>query len=80
MTILTALAIESNYPDNIRIEAMQSKASGRWTSVMDLMKKGECNRTLLSFDGFPFDTEQIAIERMKDQATKAIEYVKAISN
>ena len=79
MTIITALEIAENYPVGIAIEAFQNPASKKWTSMMYLCKD-KTSKLLMSYDGFPFDTEDEAMQKMDNQAKQAIVYAEAIAN
>lgn len=80
MTLITALEIEANYPQDILIEGVQDKKTGKWVSIMHLLKGSDIHKTMLSFDiseNFAgFDTMEDAIEKMEEIAQVAINYVK----
>lgn len=75
MTLLSALEITGNYPDNILIDAQKDPDGEKWTSLMYMTRNGSIHKLMLSFDGFNFESEQIAISKMKEVAQRAIEYV-----
>ena len=75
MTLLTALEIHGNYPDNILIESSKQKDGEKWTSAMYMTRDGSIHKVMLSYDGFPFDSSDEAEKSMKDLAESAIEYV-----
>jgi len=75
MTLLTAIEIANNYPDNIVISARQI-SSGKWVSFMGRTKEGSYHKDLISFDPeTPFSSEKEAIDAMHDTAKRIIEYV-----
>lgn len=82
MTLLTALEIEANYPQDILIEGIQDKQTGKWTSVMYRLKDGNIHKTMLSFDITEefkgFDTMEDAIEKMTELAEAAIKHVQGM--
>lgn len=77
MTLLSALEIAGNYPDNISIRSGQD-GSGKWTSDMYMLRGGLIHKTMLSFDGFPFDSKEEAEQKMKDIADEACKYVNSL--
>jgi hypothetical protein len=74
MTVLTAIEIATNYPDNILINAAQDKETSKWSSFMYLTRNGEIHKLMLSYDNSPFNSEQEAIATMTDVANSAIKY------
>jgi len=75
MTLLTALEIAGNYPQNILIDAQQNPEKDEWTSLMYMTRNGGIHKLMLSFDGFPYKTKDEAISKMKEVADRAIEYI-----
>lgn len=82
MTLITALEIEANYPQDILIEGLQHKETGKWSSVMYRLKDNTIHKTMLSFDigeNFEgFDTMEDAVEKMEELAQTAITHVKGM--
>jgi len=74
MRVITALEIAGNYPDNILIDAGESKDGG-WSSYMYMTRNGEIHKLMLSFDNAPFKSKEEAIQKMEEVAQSAIEYV-----
>jgi len=77
MTVLTALEITTNYPDNILIEGHQDKESEKWTSLMYMTRNGDIHKLMLSFDNFPYDSKEEAITKMEDVVKMAIEHIES---
>lgn len=80
MNLVTAYEIASNYPNgDILISPAQHKQTGKWTSLMYMMRDGHIHRLMLSFDindNFEgWNTEKEAIDAMEDMAQFAIKYV-----
>jgi hypothetical protein len=75
MTLLTVMEIASNYPDNILIDAIQCKETKKWGSYMYLTREGNIHKLMLSFDNFPYETEEIAVDKMKEVAQLAIKHL-----
>ena len=78
MRLITALEIAGNYPDNILIAAAQHKETGKWTSLMYMLRDDkQIHKLMLSFDinekFLGWDTEQEAIEKMEDVAKAAMD-------
>ena len=74
MRVITAIEIATNYPDNILINASQNKGSGKWSSFMYMTRDGDIHKLMLSFDNAPFDSEQEAIDKMREVADSGIKY------
>lgn len=80
MRFITALEIASNYPNgDILIEAVQHKETGKWTSLMYMLRDGDIHKLMLSFDisnkFAGWDTEKEAKDKMEEIAQTAIKYV-----
>lgn len=81
MTLLTVFEIATNWPDNILIEAYEHKDNaGKWASFMFMTRDGHIHKTMLSYDSFPFDSEQKALDAMNAIAQSAIEHYKSLKN
>lgn len=76
MNLITAIEISGNYPENILITASKEKEGNNWTSVMYLTRGGDIHKMMLSFGGFPFESEEEAILKMEEVAESAIDYIK----
>lgn len=81
MNLITALEIASNYPNgDILIEGAQHKETGKWTSLMYLMREGQIHKLMLSFDinekFAGWDTEKEAKDKMEELAQAAIDHFK----
>lgn len=81
MTTLTALEIATNHPNgDILIEAVQHKETGKWTSLMYLLRDGNIHKLMLSFDineNFQgFETELEAKTKMDELCQVAIDHCK----
>ena len=63
---ITALEILTNYPDNIKIESIKHKDEEKWGSIMYLTRNGHIHKIMLSYDNFPFDSEEKAKQAMED--------------
>lgn len=79
MTLLTALEIAGNYPENILIDAQKNPDNTNWTSLMYMTRNERIHKLMLSFDNFPYASKDEAISKMKEVATRAIEYVESES-
>ena len=75
MTFLTALEIAGNYPDNILIDAQKDPNSDNWTSLMYMTRNGGIHKLMLSFDNYPYKTEQEAKDKMDEVAQAAIKHI-----
>ncbi len=75
MTVLTALEIAGNYPENISIIAHKAPDRNAWTSFMYMLRNGDIHKTMLSFDNFPFKSKVEATSKMKEVAKAAIDHV-----
>lgn len=74
MTLLSCYEIAGSYPDNILISTATD--GNKWTSLMYMLRDdGHIHKLMLSFDGFPFDSEEIASEKMHSVAKQAIDYL-----
>lgn len=76
MTLLTAFEIEAHYPNNILIDAQKDPDSENWTSLMYMTRNGGIHKLMLSFDGFPYKSENKAKKTMHEVAEAAIKYLK----
>ncbi len=79
MNLITALEIATNYPNgDILISAAQHKETGKWTSLMYLLRDKQIHKLMLSFDineNFAgWDTEQEAKDKMEEVAQAAINH------
>lgn len=77
MTTLTAMEIASNYPNgDILIEGAQHKETGKWTSLMYMLRDGNIHKLMLSFDineKFEgWETEKEAKDKMEELVQFAI--------
>ena len=76
MTLLTAMEIASNAPNgDIMISGVQNKETGKWISLMYLMRDGHIHKLMLSFD----ETETFKGWDTEDEAVKAMEDVKEMA-
>lgn len=75
MNLITALEIATNYPDHILIEAHQSIDTNKWRSVMYMLRGDYIHKKMLSYDNFPFESEEKAISEMEIIAKRAIEFI-----
>jgi hypothetical protein len=75
MTLLTALEIAGNYPENILIDAQKDPDSENWTSLMYMTRNGGIHKLMLSFDNFPYKSKEEAISKMEEVAQAAIKHV-----
>ena len=80
MNFITALEIATNYPNgDIMTVGAQHKETGKWTSLMYLMRDGEIHKLMLSFDineNFAgWDTEKEAVDKMEEMAQFAIQHI-----
>jgi len=75
MTLLTALEIAGNYPENILIDAQKDPESENWTSLMYMTRNGGIHKLMLSFDNFPYKSKEEAISKMEEVAQAAIKHV-----
>jgi len=82
MNIITAYEIETNYPENILIEATEYEDTGKWVSQMYMTRDEVVHKLMLSFDRTPewsgFDTELVALAMMEGVVAKAIALVKTL--
>jgi hypothetical protein len=81
MSLITALEIESHWPDFILIEANQYKDTKKWMSEMFMLNEDKSiHKVMLSYDRnekWPgFDTEKEAIDALTSVATGSIEWLK----
>ena len=76
MRLLTVLEIATNHPSNTLVEAVQDKETGKWTSVLYLMKDGEIHKELTSFKDFPFDDKEKATTSMNELINKCVDYAR----
>ena len=79
MTLLTALEIAGNYPQNILIDAQKDPESENWTSFMYMTGNVCIHKLMLSFDNFPYKSKDEAISKMEEVAKVAIGYVNDVS-
>lgn len=75
MTLLTALEVAGNYPENILIDAKKDPDSTKWTSLMYMTRNGGIHKLMLSFDNFPYESKDEAISKMEEVAQAAIKHV-----
>ena len=71
---LTVLEVGSNYPDNLTVEAYKKQDEEKWGSALYLMRNGNIHKTMLSYDDFPFDSEEEAIEKMNTTVKQIVEF------
>lgn len=76
MTTYSAMLISANYPENILIDARQNNITGKWTSAMYLLKDGNIHYEIVSFNGHPFETKDIAVSKME----KVVEVCRSIAS
>lgn len=75
MTLLTALEIAGNYPQNILIDAQKDPESENWTSLMYMTRNGCIHKLMLSFNNFPYKSKEEAISKMNEVSQVAIKHV-----
>lgn len=74
MTYITALEIESNWPDNILISVFENTETGRFGSVMYMLRDGAIHKKMLTLNAVYKSKEQ-AEEKMGLLKDFAIAYV-----
>lgn len=57
ISMLSALEIASNYPDNILISSVQSKDNDKWAGFMYMLRDGDIHKLMVNSDAV-FDTEK----------------------
>ena len=76
LSLITVLEIATN---DHEINTFQNKESGKWGSVLYMVRDGRIHKSWCSYDGCPFDAEEKAIEAMNDVVKSAKDYVEGMS-
>lgn len=66
MTVLTALEIVGNYPHNTLVDAQKDPNSENWTSLLYMTRNGYIHKLMLSFDGYPYQSKEEAVNKMNN--------------
>lgn len=76
MTVITALTIINNYPENILISAGYNTDKKGWYGAVFLLQDGEIHRPLISHNSQyqkPFDSAELAENHLKEICEKVVE-------
>lgn len=80
MTILSALEIKSNYPDNTLIGVFQDKNNNLYGAFLYLLREGNIHKIIVNHNKGYYFSEQEAIESMELICKEAIDYIKEYKN
>ena len=69
MTVLSALEISGNYPENILVEAVQSSDNSKWAGYVYMLRSGSIHKLMLNSEP-EFENEQICMDKFHEMLTK----------
>lgn len=74
MRLSTILEIKGAYPDSILIEAVKKDGEEKYGSIMYMLRDKDVHKIMLSYDNFPFNSKEEAINKMQELADFAMNY------
>jgi len=75
MTLLTALEIAGNYPENIQINGFLDENNNKWGAWMYMLRNGNIHKAMLDFKGY-FETKEEAEQYLHDISKECVEKYK----